>query len=184
MPKLYFYREYMIRGRSLHPNLGQVRRKKRRKQRRSSCMTQAYKSRQNDKVQTLKNWYSTTSSRRDTKSFFSGNQSLLADLPRNHNAGGVPLQPHILVTEPALSILQMVKRHYTRTVDYKTCQLENHLTRYDDALLSFITKRVKKIKSLMKTQFYNPSDLIQIISFFATFKLVRDKNCIQERAAM
>lgn len=75
-----------------------------------------------------------------------------------------------MVTKQKLLVLQTVKNP-TRAVDYRTYRLANRSAKYDDTVSSRISKLVKKVKSQMEAQFFNPKENISIIGFLATFKL-------------
>lgn len=91
---------------------------------------------------------------------------------------------HKARSEPKLSVLQTVKKHYALAVDYRTYCLACRSPRYDDTVSSYIAKLFKKVKSQIKAHFFNLCDRISIIGLLVTFKLAFDTNKIHKGAAM
>lgn len=52
-----------------------------------------------------------------------------------------------------LPILQTVQKHYTAAIDYPTYRLASRYQRYDNAVSSYVTKRIKKAKLQMTVHF-------------------------------
>lgn len=93
-------------------------------------------------------------------------------------------QSLVQATKRAFQVLQTVKRHYSRAVDYRAYRLANSFIRYDETVPNHVSKMVKKQKLEMKARFFDPSSLISIIGFLATLKLVCDTNRIRKRVAI
>lgn len=51
-------------------------------------------------------------------------------------------------------------------------------------MASYVAKLVKKVKSMVKADFFDPKILVPIVGFSATFKLACDTNKIPEGVAM
>lgn len=77
-----------------------------------------------------------------------------------------------------------MKIHDNCAAEYGTYLLDKRSTRHDDTVSSYTTDMVKKIKWQIKAHFFDLNDLISIIGFLATFKLVGVKDCIHKEAAM
>lgn len=86
--------------------------------------------------------------------------------------------------DPQLLVLQVVKKHYTFTKDYRKYRLSDRSPRYNDTVSRYIAKLVKKAMSQMKAYFSDPKDPIFVIVILATFKFVCNSNKIHERAAL
>lgn len=70
----------------------------------------------------------------------------------------------------------MVKESNTLAANYRTYCLSNCFPRYDDSVLGYIAKSVKKTKTQMKAHFFDAKDPSSIIDFSATFTLACDFN--------
>lgn len=83
-----------------------------------------------------------------------------------------------------LPILKIVKRNYGRAGDYRIYCLANRSTYDNETVSGYISKMGKKVKLQMKTHFFDPSEPISIIGFFAICKPACDTNVIREGVAM
>lgn len=141
-------------------------------------------SREHDKDRKEKPERSSTSSQSSIRALGSSNSSKDSLLS---NARKLKLEQKIRIVEtkmPELSAFQTVMKYYTRTVDYKTYELANRFSKYDDTVTSYNDQLVKKTKSQMKVHFFNPKDPISIIGYLALFKFFCCTNHIHEGVAM
>lgn len=88
----------------------------------------------------------------------------------------MPVQTHPPVAEPALPILQRVKRHCVQAVYYQSYGLENCSMRYDNIVSSYVNKMMKEAKSQMNEHVFDRSDPILIIGFLAIVRVAFNTN--------
>lgn len=86
--------------------------------------------------------------------------------------------------EVTLSFLQTIKEHYIVTVDYRTNSVSNCFPRYDDTILGYVAKLVKKVKSQNEGAFLCLGSSDPHNWILATFKLACDTNNIYNGEAM
>lgn len=87
-------------------------------------------------------------------------------------------------TTKEMSVLQTVKRRNSQVVDHCTYRLANCSTRCEKTVPSYFFNIMKKVKSQMEIDRFDPSDPISIVGFLATFNLANDTNRTNGGAAM
>lgn len=88
------------------------------------------------------------------------------------------------LAESKLRVLQTMKKPFALAVYNWTNRLSNRLARYDNTLMYYVAKLVKKVKSQMKTHFFDPKYHISIVGFLATFKVACNTIKIREETTM
>lgn len=94
------------------------------------------------------------------------------------------MRRNLPVAEPALPILQNVRKRYIRAAEYRTYQLKNCSTHFDNAVLRYITKVVEKVETHMKAHFFDPSNLISNINSLAASMISCVTNQLHKGAAV
>lgn len=130
-----------------------------------------------------KDEHSTTFSDHDTRTISSGHNSCIPDVSERARSEE-HLPPLVSVMKQKLPVLQSVKRHDTRMVDYRTIALLIAPLATTKKVSRYISEMVKKANSQIKAQIFAPSDPISITSFLASFKLACDTYRILGRVAM
>lgn len=76
-----------------------------------------------------------------------------------------------------------MKKIYATALDYRADGFANKSTKYDETVSIYIAKTVKKFKSQIRANFFDPKEPMPIVGFLATFRLVWETNRVHEGAA-
>lgn len=131
----------------------------------------------------VKSPYSATNSDLDIRTKLSRRDSSIPDLMCSTRDKFLQ-QLHSSQMESIFSILQTVKKYYSRAVDYHAYCLAFRPSRYDTTVSKHINKVVKKASSQTTDYFSDLCDPIALIESLDSFELACDTSNIHEGAAM
>lgn len=87
-------------------------------------------------------------------------------------------------TELHLHVLQLVKKHFATSVDYRTYRLSDRFLRFEKTVSSCVARLVGKIKLQGKAYSFNPKDTNAVTGFLTSFYLAYGRNHFHEEGFM